>query len=53
MGILVIDGKSVYEIDENCARRRNLPKECGVMEHLQKKDADGRSGRKKGGRNSR
>lgn len=34
MGKLVIDGNSVYEIDEECARRRKLPKECGIYEHL-------------------
>lgn len=34
MGRLVIDGKNVYEIDEECARRKKLPKECGIYEHL-------------------
>lgn len=34
MGRLVIDGKSVYEIDEECVKKRRLPKDCGIYEHL-------------------
>lgn len=44
MGKLIIDGNSVYEIDEECARKRKLPKECGIYEHLswQKEDTRGK-----------
>ncbi len=29
MGRLVIDGNSVYEIDEECLKRQQIPAECG------------------------
>lgn len=35
MGKLVIDGNSIYEIDEECVKQRKLPKECQVYEYLQ------------------
>ncbi len=44
MGKLVIDGKCVYEIDEECVKRHRLPKECGIYEHL----TDQKVGNKKG-----
>ena len=49
MGKLVIDGNSVYEIDEECARKKKLPKECGIYEHLswQKADNRGKNEKKK------
>ena len=48
MGKLIIDGNSVYEIDEECARKRKLPKECGIYEHLswQKEDNRGKNTKK-------
>ncbi len=30
----MIDGKCVYEIDEECVKRHRLPRECGIYEHL-------------------
>mgnify|MGYP000762027951 FL=1 len=27
---LIIDGNSVYEVDEECLKRRNVPTECRV-----------------------
>ena len=30
--MLVIDRNSVYEIDEECLRKRKVPKECGTVE---------------------
>lgn len=35
--MLVIEGNSVYEIDEECLKRRKVPKECEVYEKLVKK----------------
>ena len=29
---LIIDGNSVYEVDEECLKRRNVPTECRVKE---------------------
>lgn len=44
--MLVIEGNSVYEIDEECLKRRKVPKECEVYEKLvknRKKSKDGRT----------
>ena len=30
--MLVIDKNSVYEIDEDCLKRKKVPKECGTAE---------------------
>lgn len=30
--MLVIDKNSVYEIDEECLKRKKVPKECGTEE---------------------
>ena len=30
--MLVIDKNSVYEIDEDCLKRKKVPKECGMVE---------------------
>ena len=32
--MLVIDGNSVYEIDEECLRKKKVPEECRVYEKL-------------------
>lgn len=32
--MLIIEDNSVYEIDENCAKRKKMPKECGIYEKL-------------------
>ncbi len=34
--MLIIEEDSVYEIDEECIKRRGVPKECNVYEKLQK-----------------
>lgn len=48
--MLVIDNNSVYEIDEDCIRKKKLPKECGVcdkvLQEIQKNEI--RTGKKKG-----
>lgn len=28
MGILIIDGNSVYEVDEECLKTHKMPKDC-------------------------
>ena len=35
--MLIIEHNSVYEIDEECIRRKGAPKECHTMEKLQKR----------------
>lgn len=30
--MLIIDKNSVYEIDEECLKRKRMPKECGMAE---------------------
>ena len=32
--MLIIDGNSVYEIDEECVRKKKVPKECGIYEKM-------------------
>ena len=34
---LIIDGNSVYEVDEECLKRRNVPTECRVKEDVYKR----------------
>lgn len=41
--MLVIDGNSVYEIDEECIRKKKVPKECRTYEKIMQK----RSGEEK------
>lgn len=36
MGKLIVDGKSVYEIDEECLKKRKVPTGCKVEEALKK-----------------
>lgn len=49
--MLVIENNSVYEIDEECVRKRKVPKECRVMEKL-RQERDGKEKRAQKGRNS-
>lgn len=35
MGKLIIDGNSVFEIDEQCLKRRKVPKDCEIEKYLQ------------------
>lgn len=30
MGKLIVDGKSVYEVDEACLKKRKVPPECEI-----------------------
>ena len=41
--MLIIDGNSVYEIDEECVRKKKVPKECGIYEE---DDAAAESGKR-------
>lgn len=36
MGRLIIDGNSVYEVDEECLRKRRVPPECKVLEAIER-----------------
>ncbi len=38
MGRLIIDGKSVFEIDEECLKKRKVPQECGIEKYLAKEE---------------
>lgn len=33
---LIIDGNSVYEVDEECLKHRNVPAECSVKEAVER-----------------
>ena len=34
MGKLVIDGNSFFEIDEECIKRKQISKKCGIDKYL-------------------
>ena len=34
MGRLIIDGKSIFEIDEECMKKKKIPKSCDVEKYL-------------------
>lgn len=34
MGILIIDGNSVFEIDEECYNKRKVAKECDIDKYM-------------------
>lgn len=38
--MLIIDKNSVYEIDEECLKKRKLPKECDLPEKIKKNKSD-------------
>lgn len=38
MGRLIIDGNSVFEIDEECMKRRKPITECDIDKYFQEKD---------------
>ena len=35
MGILIIDGNSVFEIDEECYKKKKIAKECDIDKYMQ------------------
>lgn len=41
MGKLIVDGKSVYEVDEECLKTRKIPPGCKVEEALKKQREQG------------
>lgn len=48
--MLIIEDDSVYEIDEECVRKNQVPPECMIYEKLQKerkKDAEHKQTKKK------
>jgi hypothetical protein len=36
LGKLIIDGKNVYEVDEECLKRKKVPEGCRIEEALKK-----------------
>ena len=40
MGRLIIDGNSVFEIDEKCLKRRKVPKNCNIEKYIEHEKAD-------------
>lgn len=36
MGKLIIDGNSVFEIDEECLKKRKVPKDCDIEKYIKK-----------------
>jgi hypothetical protein len=48
LGKLIIDGSSVYEVDEECLKKRKVPSGCGVEEAIRRQEQSERQ-REKGG----
>ncbi len=44
---LIIDGKSVYEIDLDCMKKNRIPTNCDVQKHLQQNNEDFQKNRQK------
>lgn len=38
MGRLIIDGNSVFEIDEECIKKKHVPKNCDIEKYLKKEE---------------
>lgn len=36
MGKLIIDGNSVFEIDEECLKKKRIPKDCDIEKYISK-----------------
>lgn len=36
MGKLIIDGNSVFEIDEQCLKKRKVPSNCEIEKYMDK-----------------
>jgi len=34
--MLIIDGNSVFEIDEECIKKKRIPKECDIEKYIKK-----------------
>lgn len=39
MGRLIIDGNSVYEVDEECLKKKKVNPECRVKEAIERQEA--------------
>lgn len=46
MGKLIIDGNSVYTVDEECLKRKQVPEVCQVKEALKKQEKKEKRGRR-------
>lgn len=42
MGKLIIDGNSVYEVDEECLKSRPVPEDCRVLEAIERMEREER-----------
>lgn len=40
MGRLIIDGNSVYEVDEECLKRKKIHPACGIQEALERQERE-------------
>lgn len=40
MGKLIIDGNSVFEIDEECLKKRKISKDCDIDKYLKEDKKD-------------
>ena len=47
MGRLIIDGNSVFEIDEQCLKKKRISKSCGIDKYIEKAKCDSKKKNKK------
>lgn len=47
MGKLIIDGNSVFEIDEECVKKKSIPKDCDIEKYISKDEKNKNQKRKK------
>ncbi len=40
MGKLIIDGNSVFEIDEECIKRKQVSEECDIKKYFEQENQD-------------
>ncbi|MCI7322975.1 MAG: hypothetical protein MR508_06665 [Lachnospiraceae bacterium] len=43
MGQLIIDGNSVYEVDEECLRKKRINPECRIKEAMERQEMQRRA----------
>ena len=40
MGRLIIDGNSVYEVDEECLKKKRISPVCGIQEAIERQERE-------------
>ncbi len=46
MGKLIIDGNSVFEIDEECLKKKKISKDCNIKKYIQESEKKSKTNKK-------